>query len=151
MDFSFVSAGNSHKRKAADDAEQSTRNPTPPVASASPQASQATARPLVQLPSLQQVQAAQRTQSGPSLFQPSTAAASSAHQNGAVLGNSNNSWANTNRPDVSVSRAPSLASQGSGVFAQNANSMLRQSAPATAAAPAQHQHAPSRSTQMPSL
>ncbi|KAL0022461.1 hypothetical protein WJX79_003813 [Trebouxia sp. C0005] len=100
MDFSFVGSGNPLKRKAAADAEQPVSKPVAPVASASSQAHQTQARPRVQLPSLQQVQAAQRSQSGLNTFQASTSASNSSHQPAAT---SSTSWANTSRPDHSTS------------------------------------------------
>ncbi|DBA74246.1 hypothetical protein WJX77_006298 [Trebouxia sp. C0004] len=133
MDFSFVGSGNPLKRKAAADTEQPVSKPAAPVASTSSQAQQSQARPRVQLPSLQQVQAAQRSQSGPNLFQASTSASSSSHQPAAT---SSASWATTSRPDVSLPRVASLSAQGSGVFAQHSSTDLR--------------HATSASQQLPS-
>lgn len=75
-----------------------------------------------------QVQAAQRSQSGPNWFQASTSVSSSSHQPAAI---SSTSWANTSRPDVSLPRVVSLSAQGSGVFAQQSSTDLRHSTPST--------------------
>ncbi len=75
-----------------------------------------------------QVQAAQRSQSGPNLFQASTSVSSSSQQPAAT---SSTSWANTSRPDVSLPRVASLSAQGSGVFAQQSSTDLQHSTPST--------------------
>ncbi|DBA91926.1 TPA: hypothetical protein ACH3X2_003828 [Trebouxia sp. C0005] len=141
MDFSFVGSGNPLKRKAAADAEQPVSKPVAPVASASSQAHQTQARPRVQLPSLQQVQAAQRSQSGLNTFQASTSASNSSHQPAAT---SSTSWANTSRPDVSLPRAASLSAQGSGVFAQQSSTDLQHSTSSTSQQPHPTSHPPLR-------
>ncbi|KAL0055174.1 hypothetical protein WJX82_008233 [Trebouxia sp. C0006] len=146
MDFSFVGSGNPLKRKAAADAEQPVSKPAAPVASTSSQAQQTQARPRVQLPSLQQVQAAQRSQSGRNLFQASTSVSSSSHQPAAT---SSTSWATTSRPDVSLPRVASLSAQGSGVFAQQSSTDLQHATPSTSQQPPPTSHPPLRQMSHP--
>lgn len=68
--------------------------------------------------SIPQVQAAQRAQPSLNAFRPSSTASAPSQQ--ANAGSALQSWSGVSRPDVSISSTPSLAAQGSGVFAQQA-------------------------------
>ena len=71
------------------------------------------------------MQAAQRAQSSLNAFQPSSSASTSSKQ--PTPGNSGTQdWSGVHRPDSSIPGAPSLAAQGSGVFAQQASTNLQQ-------------------------
>ncbi|KAL3133528.1 hypothetical protein ABBQ38_007381 [Trebouxia sp. C0009 RCD-2024] len=113
MDFSFVGSSNSLKRKATREAEQPVPKSAIPVAPTTSQPQPAQTRSLVQLPSLQQVQAAQRAQPSLNVFQPSSGPSTLSQQPSA--GHSGpQEWSTAHRPDVSLPRAASAAAQGSG-------------------------------------
>ena len=149
---------------------QSTPKSTTPVLPSSTQ--EQPTRSLIQLPSLQQVyscfslcsfdlpdlavtlnfsceyqvQAAQRSQPAPKLFQPSSSTSNSSQQQPTARSGPQD-WVNANKPDVSTLGAASLATQGSGVFAQPTSTSLQQpssshpplaQAPVRQAALAQH-------------